>query len=415
MGNLILCSSNPYWMDDKLLIQMALGITSPWYVKDINLDISKKRMDIYLDFTRGTKFPCPVCNKLCDLHDTKEKVWRHLDFFHHETYIHARVPRTKCDGDGVKLVEVPWTRQNTGFTLFFEALIVAMSKEMSASSIAELINIHENSVWIILAHYVEEARAKMDLSELDTIGVDEISVKKGHSYVTLFYDLKESRVIHIENGKKRSVFKNFREVISRKIDPDNIKYISMDMYPAFKGGAREYFPNAKIVYDKFHIVKMMNDAIDKVRRKEYQTNKELGKTRFMWLKNPENLSDREITKIQSIKDLDTKTAKAYRFKLGLQRMWEIKNIEVAREYLDKWHYWGTHSNIKEIITLAKMIKRNSHGILESIKQGISNGVVEGLNNKIKTAFKRSYGLKTEKCRNTMIFLMAGKLRLPTRC
>jgi transposase len=402
-------------MDDKLLIQMALGITPPWYVKDINLDISKKRMDIYLDFTRGTKFPCPVCNKLCDLHDTKEKVWRHLDFFHHETYIHARVPRTKCDGDYVKLVEVPWTRQNTGFTLFFEALIVAMSKEMSVSSIAELINIHENSVWIILAHYVEEARSKMDLSKLDTIGVDEISVKKGHSYVTLFYDLKESRVIHIENGKKKSVFKNFREILSRKIDPDNIKYISMDMYPAFKGGARDYFPNAKIVYDKFHIVKMMNDAIDKVRRKEYQTNKELGKTRFMWLKNPENLSDREIAKIRSIKDLDTETAKAYRFKLGLQRLWDIKNIEVAREYLDKWHYWGTHSNIKEIITLAKMIKRNSHGILESIKLGISNGVVEGLNNKIKTAFKRSYGLKTEKCRNTMIFLMAGKLRLPTRC
>ncbi|ETA66605.1 ISL3 family transposase [Methanolobus sp. WCC1] len=402
-------------MDDKLLIQMALGITPPWYVKDIDLNVSKKRMDIYLDFTKGTKFPCPVCNKLCDLHDTKEKVWRHLDFFHHETYIHARVPRTKCDGDDVKLVEVPWTRQNTGFTLFFEALIVAMSKEMSVSSIAELINIHENSVWIILAHYVEEARAKMDLSELDTIGVDEISVKKGHSYVTLFYDLNQSRVIHIENGKKRSVFKNFREVLSRKIDPDNIKYISMDMYPAFRGGAREYFPNAKIVYDKFHIVKMMNDAIDKVRRKEYQTNKDLGKTRFMWLKNPENLSDREIAKIRSIKDLDTKTAKAYRFKLGLQRLWDIKNIEVAREYLDKWHYWGTHSNIKEIITLAKMIKRNSHGILESIKQGISNGVVEGLNNKIKTAFKRSYGLKTEKCRNTMIFLMAGKLRLPTRC
>lgn len=215
--------------------------------------------------------------------------------------------------------------------------------------------------------------------------------------------------------KKRNVFNKFREVISKKTKPDNIKYISMDMYPAFKGGAREYFPNAKIVYDKFHIVKMMNDAIDKVRRKEYQTNKDLGKTRFMWLKNPENLSNREIAKIQSIKDLDTKTAKAYRFKLGLQRLWEIKNLELAREYLDKWHYWGTHSNIKEIITLAKMIKRNSYGILESIKQNISNGIVEGLNNKIKTAFKRSYGLKTEKYRNTIIFLMAGKLSLPTRC
>jgi transposase len=134
----------------------------------------------------------------------------------------------------------------------------------------------------------------------------------------------------------------------------------------------------------------------------------------MWLKNPENLTDREIIKMKSLKDLDTKTAKAYKFKLALKRLWEIKNIGAARKYLEKWHYWGTHSNIKEIITLAKMIKRNSYGILESIKGDISNGVVEGLNNKIKTAFKRSYGLKTEMYRNTMIFLMAGKLKLPTR-
>ncbi|ABE51238.1 ISL3-like element ISMbu4 family transposase [Methanococcoides burtonii] len=402
-------------MEDKELIQITLGLLSPWFVKDIDLNTSKRRMDIYLDFSKGTKFSCPVCNKLSELHDTKKKVWRHLDFFHYETYLHARVPRTKCNEHGVKLVNVPWTRQNTGFTLFFEALIVAISKEMTVSAIAEMINIHEDSVWRILTHYVNKAAAKMDLSGLDTIGVDEISVKKGHSYVTLFYDLNKSRIIHIENGKKRSVFKKFREYLSKKIDPDNIKYISMDMYPAFKGGAREYFPNAKIVYDKFHIVKMMNDAIDKVRRSEYQSNKDLGKTRFMWLKNPENLSDREIAKIQSIKDLDTKTAKAYKFKLALQRLWEIKNMDVAREYIEKWHYWGTHSNIKEVITLAKMIKRNSHGILESIKGNISNGVVEGLNNKIKTAFKRSYGLKTEVYRNKMIFLMAGKLSLPTRC
>lgn len=86
-------------MEDKELIQIALGLSSPWYVKDINLDISKKRMDIHLDFIKGTKFHCPVCNKLSELHDTKEKVWRHLDFFHYETYLHARVPRTKCNGD----------------------------------------------------------------------------------------------------------------------------------------------------------------------------------------------------------------------------------------------------------------------------------------------------------------------------
>ncbi len=111
MGNLIFVFLQFIIMEDKELIQLALGLLSPWYVKDINLDVSKKRMDIYLDFTKGTKFPCPVCNKLSELHDTKEKVWRHLDFFHYETYLHARVPRTKCDGDSIKFVNIPWTRQ----------------------------------------------------------------------------------------------------------------------------------------------------------------------------------------------------------------------------------------------------------------------------------------------------------------
>ena len=402
-------------MEDKDLIQLALGITPPWFVKELNLDTSKKRMDIYLDFIKGSKFLCPVCNELCSIHDTKERVWRHLDFFHYETYLHAKVPRIKCNGHGVKLIDLPWTRQNTGFTLFFEALIVAMCKEMSVASVADIAHIHEDSVWRILSHYVDKAKEERDISDLKTVGVDEIAVKKGHNYVTLFYDMEEARVIHIENGKGKDVFQKFRTEIAGKVDHEQIQYISMDMYRAFKSGAREYFPKATIVFDKFHVIKMMNDSVDRVRRTESKENHVLKNTRFMWLKNPDRLSEKENIIMDSIKNLDTKTAKAYQFRLALQRLWTIKELSVAREYLDKWHYWGTHSNIPEIISVSKAIKKHSQGILEAMMNGLNNGVAEGLNNKIKTAFKRSYGLKTEKYRNTMIYLMAGKLRLPTRC
>ena len=402
-------------MEDKELIQIALGINSPWYVKEIKLNTSHKRMDIYLDFTKGSKFHCPVCNTLNEIHDTKQRTWRHLDFFHYEAYLHARVPRTKCTQHDVKTIDLPWTRPNSGFSLLFEALIIALCKEMPVSAVADISHIHEDSVWRILSHYVDKARENVDLSELDTIGVDEISVKKGHQYITLFYDLKQSRVIHIENGKKREVFKGLRDMISGKIDPEQIKSLSMDMYPAYKGGAKEYFPNAKIAFDKFHIIKLMNDTIDKIRRTEYKTNKLLGKTRFIWLKNPENLCDTEKDRLYSVKDLDTKTAKAYQFKLALQRLWTLKDMNLARNYLDKWYYWAAHSNVREIIRLGKMINNHYHGILESIRSNLNNGVVEGLNNKIKTGFKRSYGFKTEKYRETMIYLMAGKLKLPTRC
>jgi len=402
-------------MDDKGLIQVALGVQSPWFVKDINLNISEKKMDIYLDFIKGSRFPCPVCNELSEIHYTKERIWRHLDFFHYESYLHARVPRTKCKEHGVKLVNLPWSRPNTGFTLFFEALIVAMSDVMPVSAVADMVSLNEESVWRILAHYVKEALENVDLSDVDMIGIDEISVKKGHQYITLFYDFNETRVIHIEPGKGKDALKRFKKVMEDKIEPNQIKYISMDMSPAFISGAKEYFPDAKVVFDKFHVVKMANDTIDKVRRKEYEKNKELGKTRFIWLKNPENLSEREIQKLHSIKNLDTKTAKAYQFRIALQRLWSIKHPYIVRKYFNKWYYWATDSNIDEIVKLAKTIDKHFSGIMEAIKRNLNNGVVEGMNNKIKTAFKRSYGFKTEKYRNTMIYLVAGKLDLPTRC
>lgn len=290
-----------------------------------------------------------------------------------------------------------------------------MSDVMPVSAVADMVSLNEESVWRILAHYVKEALENVDLSDVDTIGIDEISVKKGHQYITLFYDFNETRVIHIEPGKGKDALKRFKKVMEDKIEPNQIKYISMDMSPAFISGAKEYFPDAKVVFDKFHIVKMANDTIDKVRRKEYEKNKELGKTRFIWLKNPENLSEREIQKLHSIKNLDTKTAKAYQFRIALQRLWSIKHPYIVRKYFNKWYYWATHSNIDEIVKLAKTIDKHFSGIMEAIKRKLNNGVVEGMNNKIKTAFKRSYGFKTEKYRNTMIYLVAGKLDLPTRC
>lgn len=400
-------------MEDKKLMQITLGVPSPWFVKSIELNTSEERMEVYFDFIKGSVFACPICNKPCKTHDTKDRSWRHLPLFHYDPYIHARVPRTKCEVHGTKTVVIPWSRPDTGFTSLFEADVVALCKEMSVASVAERVKIHEESAWRILAYHVNEAIERVDLSQFDTIGVDEISVRKGHKYITLFYDIKNAKVIHIGVGKGKDAIKKFKHTISKKINPGQIKYIAMDMSPAFISGVREYFPSAKIVFDKFHVIQMMNATIDDVRRKEYKTNKILSKTRFIWLKNPENLSDKEKKKLHSMKDLDIKTAKAYQFKLALQRLWLVKDLVAARNYLNTWYYWAAHSKIEEIVKLAETVHTHSYGILEAIRTGLNNSVAEGLNNKIKTVVKRSYGFKTAKYRNTMIYLVAGKLELPS--
>lgn len=400
-------------MQDKELFQIALGIKSPWYISELRMDASEQRVDIYIDFERGSEFECPECGGLFTAYDSKQRTWRHLDFFQHKAYLHARVPRVECSQHGVKTVVVPWSRSNTGFTLMFESLVVTMCRQMPVSAVADLVDLHEDSVWRILKHYVGKAREEVDVSNLKVVGVDELSVKKHHNYLTVFYDLERARVIHVEKDKTKDVFKGLRDYVKKANgNPDQVDCISMDMYPAYVGGAEEYF-NAKIVYDKFHVIKQMNDAVDKVRRREVKENELLKKTRFMWLKNPGNLTEKEKKKFTSIKDLDIKTAKTYQFKLALQRAWEF-NVNTAETYLDLWCRWAIRSGIDEVIKMGKTVKNHISGILEAIKSGINNGAVEGLNNKIKTAFKKSYGFKKEEYRETMIFLIAGKLRLPTQ-
>ena len=198
------------------------------------------------------------------------------------------------------------------------------------------------------------------------------------------------------------------------LDPSKIDHITMDMYPSYISGAKQYFPASEIVFDHFHVIKMMNDALDRIRRKEARENEILKHTRYDWLKNFADLSEKERDRLMSVKSLDLQTSHAYHFKIALQRLWQL-NVSIAESYLRKWISWASRSKMPEIIKLGKTMKRHLNGILEAIKSGINSAVVEGLNNKIRTAFKRSYGFKAQKYRDTIIYLVAGGLKLPPEC
>ena len=260
---------------------------------------------------------------------------------------------------------------------------------------------------------MDEIRKEQDLSDLSVLGIDEFSVEKHHVYVALFYDMKNSRVIHIEEGKESDVFMKFTQK-NPFLDVKSIDHITMDMFPAYISSAKEYFPDSSIVFDHFHVIKMMNDTLDRIRRKEARNNEILKHTRYDWLKNSSDLSDKERYRLMSVKSLDLQTSHAYHFKIALQRLWQLK-VSIAESYLRKWISWASRSRMPEIIKLGKTMKRHLDGILEAIRSGINSAVVEGLNNKIRTAFKRSYGFKAQKYRDTIIYLVAGGLKLPPEC
>lgn len=307
-------------MRDTDLFQLALGLTPPWHVASCEFDPDKHRLDIEIDFPRGSLFACPVCGREgCSAYDTERHEWRHLNFFQHEAYLAARVPRVSCEGCGVKTVEVPWARSGSGFTLLFEALIMMMAKAMPVKSIADIIKEHDTRLWRVLNHYVDESRQGSDFSAVTQVGVDETSSKRGHNYVSLFVDMKSSQVLFVTEGKDASTLERFSaDLEAHHGDSSNIREVCCDMSPAFISGVEKHFPEACLTFDKFHVLKIINEAVDEVRRQEQQSRPELKRTRYIWLKNPENLKKNQAATLETlqVKKLNLKTARAYHYNAG---------------------------------------------------------------------------------------------------
>jgi len=403
---------------DTELLQVALGLFPPWMVNDCTFGVKEKQLDIHIDFSRGGAFTCPGCGRSgCKAYDTKVKKWRHLNFFEHVTYLHVRTPRIKCPNCGVKVVSVPWAREGSGFTLMFEAFVMVLAKEMPVNAIARLVGEEDTRIWRILHHHVLEARADQDYSEVRRIGVDETASKRGHNYISVFVDMESSKVLFSTEGKDAKTFGAFLEDLEvHGGHADQIKEVCCDMSPAFISGIEGTFDQAHITFDKFHVMKIINNAVDEVRRQEQRIRPELKKTRYHWLKNPENLTlkqKEEVSKLQ-MKRLNLKTARAYQIRLAFQEFYQ-QPIESAEAFLKKWYFWSTHSRLQPIIDAAHTIKRHWEGVLRWMESRITNGVLEGINGLIQAAKNRARGFRSTKNLITMVYLIAGKLKfnLPT--
>jgi transposase len=324
------------------LFSIALGLEKPWFIKSIEFKIEEKLLDLYIDFESGSKFPCPLCSKSgCHVHDTIERTWRHLNFFQFKTYLHCRVPRTECDECGVKQIKVPWARKSSGFTLLMDSLIVLLAQHMPAKAVADLIGEHDTRIWRVLEHYVQVARSNEDFSKVYSVGVDETSRAKGHNYISVFVDLDHSKVIHVCEGRDSETITSFKQDYNAHNGiTGNVANFCCDMSPAFISGIESNFENAAITFDRFHVMKLMNEAVDQVRRQEQAQNASLKRTRYIWLKNPENLTEKQMRELGSLKDMRLKTSKAYEIKLSLRDFWDIRDPILAQSYLKKMVFLG---------------------------------------------------------------------------
>lgn len=400
-------------MRDTTLMQMALGLTPPWTVTGSDFDAEAGRIDIRIDFPAGSRFSCPTCGAAdCPAHDTERKTWRHLNFFQHQAYLNARVPRVRCATCGIRTVSVPWARPDSGFTLLFEAMVMTMVSAMPVKAVARMVGEHDTRLWRVVHHYVDAARARLDASDVTRIAIDETAARRGHNYITLCVDIDQARVLFATEGKDASTIAAFAgDLAAHGGDPEVIAEVCIDMSPAFIKGVSESLPKAAITFDKFHAVKIVNEAVDEVRRAEQKGQTLLRGTRYIWLRNPANLSERQRATLDALPTRHLKTGRAYRLRLAFQDLYDQPATESAAAYLRKWYFWATHSRLDPMIDAAHTVKRHWNGILRWFDSKIANGLIEGINSLVQAAKAKARGYRSMRNLKAMVYLLAGKLDL----
>ena len=399
------------------LFQLALGLVPPWLVNDVRFDANKKQLDIEIDFARGGRFPCPNCNAAdCPVHDTAMQKWRHLDFFQHQAFLHARTPRITCPTCGVKQIAVPWARAGSGFTLLFEALAMTLVTHMPVRAAANLLNEHDTRIWRIVGHYVEQAVARMDLAEISRVCIDETAAKRGHNYISLFVDIDARKTVFVTEGRAAATVAAFADhVDDHNSDASRIKEVCIDMSAAYIKGVTENLTEAEITFDKFHAVKLVNDAVDQVRHIESKTQPSLKGSRYVWLKNEANLSAGQSATLGTLAHTNLKTARAYRMRLAFQEVYAQPTRGWGELFLDRWIGWVKRSRLEPMKAVAKTIERYRDGILAWFDSRIANGLIEGINSIVQAAKAKARGYRSIRNLINMTYLITGKLdlKLPT--
>lgn len=394
-----------------------LGISSPWFIDDVKLNLDDYRLDIYVGYIGNTGV-CPECGCVSPRYDNREeRVWRHLDAMQFTTYIHSRVPRVKCSAHGVKTVATSWAGQNSRFTLLFEAFAIKLLQAArSIEEASKIIGLNWHQVNQIKARAVERGLARRTEEAVPLVGVDEKQFRSGHNYISSLIDLNRGRVLEVVEDRTeksaKSLFNNGLTTNQRA----KVEAIALDMWPAYANAAKALLPSAAIVHDRFHISQHLNAAVDLVRKQE---NRELCKngdfslsgTKYMWLANEENIHERFAETFPKLRNSNLKVARAWAIKEQFRAFWSCQNKEQAEMYFNRWYSWAVKSQLTPIKKKAMMIKRHLDNILTYFKYPISNAVAEGLNSKIQTVKANARGFRSFSGFRNSILFYCGRLNM----
>lgn len=408
-------------MNDRKLYEQILGISSPWHVEQVELQLEQGQILVTVEGTDATQ-RCPECGRRCARYDSSERRWRHLDTCQYQTILVATVPRIKCDEHGVLVVHVPWAEERSRFTALFEALVIDWLRATeSIAAVASGMRLSWDQVATIRSRAVRRGMTRRGRAALPgSLGVDETSITRGHEYVTVVNALSNAQVLDVIDHRTRESLDAFWS----QYEPDElakVENVAMDMWAPFIESTRAHLPMADevIVFDKFHILGHLGDAVDRVRRKEHrelgaQNDDRLARTKYLWLTHPERLEGDARARIDALAKSSLRTARAFRYKEHAAQLWGFVRRGMAERFWKQWLHGALRCALEPIRKVARMIKKHWYGVINAATSDITNAMSESVNSQIQRIKKRACGFRSrERFREAILFHLGGLDLYPT--
>jgi transposase len=374
-------------------------------------------IEMHLVPSKRSSLVCSGCGRRCPGYDTrKERRWTHVPLWGIPVVLVYAPRRVQCPQCGVVMEQIPWSRGKSPLSIALSMVLATWARQISWKVVASFYGLHWNTVRKAVQDVVNYGLAHRNIGDLLYIGVDEISRRRGHIYHTQVYDLVEKRLLWSEEGRKGVTLREFFTFIGPE-QCRRIRAVCCDMWAPYIDTIKQMLPKVHLVFDKFHIVQHLGKAVDTVRKEEAARlkaeNPELLKnTRYIWLKNPVNLTENQRLRLSDLEKLNLKVNRAYLLKEAFRKFWDHTSPLAARMYLDQWFWWATHSRLQHMRQFAWMIRRHQEHILNYFKVPIDNGAVEGLNNKAKAISHRAYGYRSAETFTLALLHGLGKLPEP---
>jgi transposase len=360
---------------------------------------------------------CPTCSRKAPRYDRQPvRRWRHLPWGRHVVQLLYEPWRVNCQRCGIQVEKVPWAAHRSRFTYEFEELTAYLAQVTNQTQVVAMMGIAWKTVGAIVERVVARTLEPERLSNLRRIGIDEFSYRKHHRYLTFVVDHDRRRVVWAGEGRSSAALKPFFELLGAE-GCAKIETVTIDLSAAYIKAVREGLPQAEIVFDRFHVQRLASEAVDEVRRSLVRSlpagdeSDAVKDTRFVLLKNPENLTDHQRSKLAEVQRTNRSLYRAYLLKETLAQALDYRQPWRAERSLKDWLSWASRCRLKPFVKTARTIRKHLPGILAYIKTGLSNGLVEGLNAKVRMITRRAFGFHSHEALTSMVYLCCGGVQL----